>query len=358
LVKSKRWQLNGWKKPSFILALLAILATGFIAVMKLGVSRALFVIIESGLTSQPLLWNRLFPNETFGPGILFGLVIATLPLMIVLTYMVTTDHWRLNAWQKACVVLPLLAFLIVGLIVSVKIGGGGDLHNMDMFIIGLLFVAAIVWRHGGYDWIRKVRTMPAWLSGVVIAMIVLPALKPLTQMRPLAVHQDTQLVVTLADIVPNDPLPNPLPDTLPSDSDTAQDLKKVQKAISVAASKGEILFMDQRQLLTFGYVTNVPLVPEYDKKVLIDQAMSENSAYFESFYNDLAAHRFSLIITSPLNRQLNTEEDNFGDENNAWVKWITKPLLCYYEPLDVLKKVDVELLVPRAGVLDCTDMMP
>jgi hypothetical protein len=145
---------------------------------------------------------------------------------------------------------------------------------------------------------------------------------------------------------------------LPADEDTQYALTKIQKAIAAESSRGDILFMDQRQLLTFGYVTDVPLVPEYDKKILIDQAMSENSDYFGSFYNDLAAHRFSLIITSPLNRQLNTEDDNFGDENNAWVKWVTKPLLCYYEPLDVMKKVDVELLVPRAGVLDCTDVMP
>ena len=41
--------------------------------------------------------------------------------------------------------IPMIAFLIVGLIISTKIGGGGDLHNMDMFLVGLVFVAALAW---------------------------------------------------------------------------------------------------------------------------------------------------------------------------------------------------------------------
>ncbi len=357
-VKFKHWQLNGRQRMSVVLSLLAFLIAGLIVGVKIGGAGNLLSTVDAKLSSQPLLWDRLFPNATYGPGILLGLFIAVAPLILVLIYLVKSKSWQLNVWQKASVILPLLAFLIVGLIASVKIGGGGDLHNLDMFIIGLMFAAAIAWRNGGYDWVQNVHGMPAWMRGVMIALMVFPVLRPLTQMRPLSVHKDIKLVATLADITPMDPLPNPLPDTLPSDEDTEKALKNVQKAVATAASKGEILFMDQRQLLTFGYIKDVPLVAEYDKKVLIDQALSENASYFEGFYRDLAAHRFSLIVTSPLNRQLNTDDDNFGDENNAWVKWVTKPLLCYYEPSDVLKKVDVELLVPRAGALDCKDMMP
>jgi hypothetical protein len=199
--------------------------------------------------------------------------------------------------------------------------------------------------------------MPAWVAGSLIALLLLPAYQPLRTMRPLSVNADLKLVVTLADIMPNDPLPDPLPDTIPSDEDTQQALNKLRNAVQ-AASSGEILFMDQRQLLTFGYIENVPLVPDYDKKLLIDTAMSENAAYFEAFYKDLAAQRFSLIITSPINRRLDKEEGHFAEENNAWVKWVTRPLLCYYQPLDILKKVDVELLVPQTGPVNCEDALP
>jgi hypothetical protein len=312
--------------------------------------------IQTGLSSQPLIWSRLLPNETYGPGILFGLILAVVPLIVGLLYLFRSKN--LQVLQKLSIVLPLLAFLVVGLIISVKIGGGGDLHNMDMFIVGLLFAAAILWWRGGYEWITKTEDMPIWMRVVMLALIALPAFKPLAEMRPLMVHKDIKFVATLADITPMDPLPNPLPDTIPFEEDTQAAMRKVQKAIDAAQPSGEILFMDQRQLLTFGYVEDLPLVPEYDKKLLIDMAMSNNAAYFETFYNDLAAHRFSLIITSPVNRRLDNEEGHFNEENNAWVKWVTKPLLCYYEPLDVLKKVDVELLVPRAGTLSCESEMP
>ena len=116
--------------------------------------------------------------------------------------------------------------------------------------------------------------------------------------------------------------------------------------------------MDQRQLLTFGYIIDVPLVPEYDKKVLINQALSNNASYFEGFYMDLASQRFSLIITNPVNRRLDTSEGNFGEENNAWVKWVSTPLLCYYESADRFKRVDIELLVPRQDISGCDSILP
>lgn len=313
--------------------------------------------VQAALTVHPLLWERLLPNATYGPGILLGLALAVLPLIIVLVYLAMTNRWKLSSLQKASVILPLLAFLVVGLIVSVKIGGGGDLHNLDMFIIGLMFAAAIAWHNGGYEWIRSAGPMPAWVAGSLIAMLLLPAYQPLQTMRPLSVDADLRLVVTLADITPNDPLPDPLPDTIPSDEDTQQALQKLRNAVQTASS-GEILFMDQRQLLTFGYLGDIPLVPEYDKKLLIDTAMSEDAAYFEAFYKDLASHRFSLIITSPVNRRLDKSEGHFAEENNAWVKWVTRPLLCYYQTLDTLKKVDVELLVPQTGPVNCEDALP
>jgi hypothetical protein len=135
-------------------------------------------------------------------------------------------------------------------------------------------------------------------------------------------------------------------------------LKRVQREVATAAQTGEVLFMDQRQLLTFGYIQDVPLVVEYDKKVLINKAMSGDVQYFAGFYRDLASQRFSLIITNPVNRRLDKSEGHFSEENNAWVKWVTTPLLCYYESMDRLKRVDVELLVPRQDISGCDQVLP
>ena len=313
--------------------------------------------IGSGVSSQPLLWYRLFPNATYAPGILLGLLLATAPLVVILIYLIRTNRWKLNFWQKLAIVGSLLAFLVVGLIVSVKIGGGGDLHNLDMFIMGLMFAGALVWRNGGYKWIAS-EIMPVWIRIVLIALIVIPAYKPLMHMAPISTSADRKMLATLADITPVDPLPNPLPDTLPSEYDTQEALKSIRQAATHAASKGNVLFIDQRQLLTFGFIKGVPLLPEYDKKVLIDKAMSADAQYFEGFYKDLASHRFSLIITSPLNRRLNDIENQFSEENNAWVKWVARPLLCYYQPLETYKKVDVQLLVPNQDLSDCLTTHP
>lgn len=318
--------------------------------------------VMSSISSQPLLWYRLLPNETFEPGILIGLILAVGPISLILIHLIKTRQWIINGWQKAAIVLPLLAFLVVGLIVSTKIGGGGDLHNMDMFIIGLTFTCAIAWRNGGRQWIDKINIAPGWIQILVMASILIPSYWAFLGLRPISVTRDVKVVALLADIPPlfpsTDVFPDPLPGFLPSKDDTYEALNGIRAEVERAAPLGEILFMDQRQLLTFGYITEVPLVPEYDKKVLIDKALSSDAKYFEDFYRDLAAQRFSLIITNPLHERIKTDAAEFGEENNAWVKWVSTPILCYYEPLYTLRKVTVQILGPRQDISDCSQALP
>ncbi len=318
--------------------------------------------IQSRLSDQPLLWYRLFPNETFAPGILIGLALAVGPLIFILIYLSRSRRWLLNGWQKLAITLPLLAFLVVGLIVSAKIGGGGDLHNLDMFIIGLMFTGAIAWRNGGRRWIEEIHLAPALPKAMTLALLIIPVYWVMMSLRPLSVNGNLVAIVTLSDIAPSyavtGVLPDPLPDTLPSKEDTYKALEDIRAEVERAAPFGEVLFMDQRQLLTFGYISPIPLVPEYDKKVLIDKAMSEDAAYFAEFYRDLANQRFSLIITNPLNETIKTDEAIFGEENNAWVKWVSSPVLCYYEPVLRLKKVKIQLLKPRQDISACLQKLP
>lgn len=318
--------------------------------------------VQSSLSDQPLLWYRLFPNETFAPGILIGLLLAVGPLIIILLYLSKSHQWLFNGWQKLSIVLPLLAFLMVGLVVSTKIGGGGDLHNMDMFIISLMFMGASAWRKAGRQWLEKINIAPAWIQMMTLALIMIPLYWALMVLKPISVSGNIRTIAILADISPSFAitgiLPDPLPNTLPSTDDSHEALNRIRAEVERAAPLGDILFMDQRQLLTFGYITGIPLLPEYDKKILIDKALSEDSVYFEGFYRDLASQRFSLIITNPLNEIIKTEAAQFGEENNAWVKWVSTPLLCYYEPLLTLKKVKVQVLRPREDISGCAQRLP
>jgi hypothetical protein len=52
----------------------------------------------------------------------------------------------------------------------------------------------------------------------------------------------------------------------------------------------------------------------------MEQAMRGNAEYFECFYEDLANHKYDLIISEPLHIIYQGSEYHFGVENDAWVK--------------------------------------
>ncbi len=305
-------------------------------------------VIASEVSRQPLLWYRLLPNSTYGNGILIGLLIAVVPLLIILFWLAVTQKWVLNIWQKLALIGSSLAFLAVGLVASTKIGGGGDLHNMDMFLIGLAFIAVIAWYNGGREAILNPNQLPGWLKIVIVAALVIPAIGPWQQMRSFNYGEQAAALMVLTDAPDEKSL-----DLLPSDEKVNKALEKIQDAVAVAKEDGEVLFLDQRQLLTFGYVTEVPLVVEYEKKVLMNEALSGNADYFQSFYKDLAAGRFSLIVSEKLFTPIKDSSFEFGEENNAWVTWVARPLLCYYEETTTLKDVGVQLFVPKESPTDC-----
>ena len=124
-------------------------------------------------------------------------------------------------------------------------------------------------------------------------------------------------------------------------------LATIRQAVDEAKSRGEVLFLDQRQLLTFGYIRDVQLVPDYEKKYMMDQAMGENAAYFAGFEKDLKAHRFSLIISDIQKISYQDQDRAFSEENNAYVRWVSKLLLKYYEPVYSQKDTGVMLLEPK-----------
>jgi hypothetical protein len=310
--------------------------------------------VSTAVSKQPLLWYRLLPNATYGSGILVGLLIATLPLIVVLSYLAVSKKWKLNIWQILALVSPLLAFLVVGLIVSTKIGGGGDLHNMDMFLIGLVFTAVIAWERGEREWLTDINLSPLWIKIVLLLLFALPGYQSLRDMRSYYFSGNASWLATLADAPTTDAL-----NLHPSREITDASLDTIRQEVALARSQGgEVLFLDQRQLLTFGFIKDVPLIPQYEKKTLMNQALSSDARYFKAYYADLAAKRFALIISEPLRKPVKDSSYRFGEENNAWVKWVSIPTLCYYEPKVTLKEVGVQLLVPRADTSDCSSLLP
>ncbi|MCQ3935846.1 MAG: hypothetical protein DPW18_02245 [Chloroflexi bacterium] len=308
--------------------------------------------IANAVTDQPLLWYRLLPNPTYGTGILLGLLIAVLPLAIFLLWLAAAKKWNVNIWQKLAIAGPLLAFLVVGLIASTKIGGGGDLHNMDMFLIGTAFTAFIAWVNGGKDVVLK-NEMPSWVRVALAASLIVPAVTPLRQLRSFDYGDELNTLMVLTDTTDKKAF-DMLPDTVTVESA----LQEIQAFVDEAQPRGGVLFMDQRQLLTFGYITVDSFVGEYEKKILMNEALSANYDYYQAFYRDIAAQRFSLIVTEPLRTPVKDATYEFGEENNAWVKWVSIPVLCYYQEVQTFKEVNVQLLVPKTVPDDCSEYLP
>jgi hypothetical protein len=112
--------------------------------------------------------------------------------------------------------------------------------------------------------------------------------------------------------------------------------------------------MYERQLLTFGLIPRVPLVPDYEVVSLMEMAISGNEHYLGQFYGDLASHRFAAIVAHPQN--LGVETGDFIEESNVWNRLVGQPLLCQYKPAVTFAYSNVQILVPRAR--PCAEFPP
>ncbi len=300
------------------------------------VGRYLSYIRKDDLTSnQPLLWYRLLPNDTLGPGVLFLALYTTGPLLILLVWWIASRRWKLDFIQKLAIFGALFSFFAIGLVISTKIGGGGDLHNLDMYLVSLMVVITLALTTQVH--IQEPSSWPAWAVGMVVLLIFIPVYG-FTPLNP---------------SVSNGGLLN-----LAKQAEIKKSLSELRSEVENAIKNGDVLFMDQRQLLTFKYVGAIPLVPEYEKKYMMDQAMGNNGRYFDDYYKDLANRRFALIVTEPLRSKLKSEMGGaFSEENDAWVTWVSNPTLCFYEPIYISKGTDVELLVPRENPVGCEEYL-
>ncbi len=271
--------------------------------------------------TSDLLWYRLLPNPTFPQGVLPMALAAGLPALALIGWGMRRQPLPFARWfPLGGLVLGLFAG---GLVVSVKIGGGNNLHNLDAW-----FVLLLLW--GGYTFWGAVaperesgealsRPHPPW--GFVPFLLLLPLYAAFSRGGPLQ-RRDVGLAREALNAIR-------------------------QEAEAVAAQGGEVLFISERHLLTFGEV-EVPLVPEYERTFLMEMAMAHNDAYLAQFRSDVAGHRFALIVVQPLNLNLKGSREAFGEENDAWVREISAPLLQYYQPTEVWRKVGVQLMRPRA----------
>lgn len=276
--------------------------------------------------SSDLLWYRLLPNETYSPGILFGGVFLSMPLilLVILALRERQGAWKsIRLWGVISIVVVLF---LGGLLVSAKIGGGADLHNLDAYFVSILLAGAAFLAddfrsaHPAEKAFAKKMLLVNSLGIFVLAWFILPGRGSLGYDQVAA----NKALIDLQD--------------------------KVAEAVE---ENEQVLFVSQRHLLATGLIEGVPLVPKYEKDILMEMAMSRNRSYLDDFYDALRHQDFGLIVIDPQTETMLSEERSFAIENNRWILKITRPLLCYYEPLILYDDVGIELYVPRNEPVAC-----
>ncbi len=290
----------------------------------------------SSLTSD-LLWYRLLPNRTYSLGILPSAILVSIPLLGLIGLRLI-KRWRDFHFTRLFGLTAILLVLFMGgVIVSVKIGGGSNLHNLDAYLMLLLVIGSYIY----FD--RFLPDQPNQVDAKTQQRLTLAASNLTRSMEA--------ILITAALVIP-------LYFTLSTGGQPPKrDFQTAQAAVNTinvatqqaAALGGEVLFISQRQLETFDYVQKVPLVPEGELVFLMEMAMSDNKAYLDAFQADISSHRFAMIVSEPLVIQYQGRSHAFGEENDAWVKRVSEPILCYYEPSVTLDSVGVVLYTPRSN---------
>lgn len=282
--------------------------------------------------SSYLIWSRLLPNTTYPPGIILGALMVFLPGTLLVIYQTLKSGWRAYFhWLRNGALLGMLAvFALGGVIVSVKIGGGGDLHNLDAFLVFFVLVmVSIIFCHfhPESNQIPKKVRVPLTLLFLVVAVPIILTLQRTTpwKFREL--------------ITPR------------------QEIEFIQNAMNQAENyPGGVLMITERQLLTFGNLKNIALEPDYEKVFLMEMVMSNNQPYLEEFHQKLENQEYKIIILDSISTITQKQKDVFWVENNLWVDKVVYPILEYYEPVFSFQQNSINVLVAR-NQIDLYEML-
>jgi hypothetical protein len=242
----------------------------------------------------------------------------TAPLLFLMWTHLRAARWH---WLRVTgLALMLFVLLAGGFIVSAKIGGGSNLHNLDGFLT-LSLTVGLYLLFDRFVPDREPAPAPRTFSPLAVTLAILAV-----------------TVFTVAPVYP----------ALPSLDRHEDSLASLQTLVDgTVANGGQVLFISQRHLLTFGFITGVPLVSQYDNIDLMEFAMSNYRPSIDKFQADIAAHKYALIIAPTPPGQLQDAGDAFAEENNAWLRRVSIPMLREYKILVEFPEGDFIVLVPE-----------
>lgn len=283
-------------------------------------------VFYTSLTSD-LLWYRLWPNSSFFLGIIPAALILSLPIWIVMYIVIRRRRVDWHPLRLFLIFAALLVLFLGGLVVSLKIGGGANVHNMDAYLSLLLIVFAYL-IFARYRPETGVAAQPVALHWLVIVLLLINPIWSFIQFGIGFGNYD--------------------------ETRTRSVMTSLQEYLNSAnAQGGEILFITQRHLISMHMLRGVTLVPEYEREDLMEIAMANNVQALERFRKDMEDQRFALILVDPLNYNILSRRRGFAEENNVWVTRIMKHILCNYREEAIFPADDIALYVPQEDQRQC-----
>ena len=252
---------------------------------------------------------KLWPNPGYRLGLIPGIALLSFPLLVVILA-ASLRKYNLVHWVRWLILALLLGVFFVGsTIVSLRAGGGTDLHNYDTFIL-LLFTVGSFLGMGAVVPEKAGANMPQPMLGnpfVLLGLLAIP------------VYLLTR--------------------NLPAPIDFSEE--KVQAAIqrdrtflqNADPGPGPVLNIGERQLVVYKLIPDADLFVPYSKIELMEMAMANNQSYLGRFFMDLQAHRFSYIISNPFATITQGLQHSYGYENDVWSGYVALPVLEFYEPV-------------------------
>lgn len=283
-------------------------------------------LFYTSLTSD-LLWNRLWPNASYFLGILPGALLASLPAWIAMFIVLRARKQDWHPVRLFFILAALFILFVGGIIVSLKIGGGANLHNMDAYFTMLLIVFSYL-IFARYRPEHDETAQPVLIPWFVVVLLLL---------MPAWAYLQFNLSIRTYNV-----------------ERTQTALTELQQYVDKANEQGgEILFITQRHLISMHMLNGVTLVPEYEREDLMEMAMGNNILYLDQFQDDMENQRFALIVVDPLSYRLMPQDRSFAEENNVWVRRVMKHILCNYREEAVFPADEVALYVPQQGERQC-----
>jgi hypothetical protein len=251
-------------------------------------------------------------------------------MLVIMLMFFKKNQGKIHWIRKTAIGILIFLFLLGGIVVSSKIGGGNNLHNFDGYLILLMICDLYFVINGvqgdkklegiGMDALRRIVLIGICLQAGWI-VLYLPGLSDLKTLS--SAEAEVDHIQGLVDTVKNN-------------------------------DQRPVLFIYQTQLIATKTIKGALPVANMDNVALQDFAISNSPSLLSDYYEGISKQTWSMILMPPIfSENIKNAGFVFGEENNAWITYIAKPLLCSYHSVEQSLDFDYEIFLPTENAQSC-----